>query len=215
MLRIQITNFKKYLPKRHTVYNKLSYCALWSKVERSHAMLSMDVSTRWIWVVLLCMATESYDRDDNPEAVFDLNCDLLSRMQGISIKQVNNSIKALINNNMIMIDQDLISARSEHGRIEEKRIEENSIAHSRKCEIDEIYQLYPKRLGKKKGFQRAGKVKDLKQLRQAVINYARLVEGKDPQYIKQFDSFMSVWEDYLSMETTIQKKHRRISPDEL
>lgn len=70
-------------------------------------------------------------------------------------------------------------------------------------DFDEIYALYPRKLGKLQGIRKCQyKIKSLKkfeELKQAVINYAKYVEGTEPQFIKHFSSFMSCWEDFIEM----------------
>lgn len=71
---------------------------------------------------------------------------------------------------------------------------------------DEAYSLYPKKIGKQRGYKlmatKFKTVESAKNLVHAVKNYSALVkkEKRDKAYIKQFDSFMSNWEDYLNIE---------------
>lgn len=73
-------------------------------------------------------------------------------------------------------------------------------------DFEAIYQAYPRKLGKKRGIQRCkSKVTSqakFDQLKQAVANYARHVAGKDLEYVKHFDSFMSNWEDWIAVDVS-------------
>jgi len=65
-----------------------------------------------------------------------------------------------------------------------------------------VYLAYPKKLGKKKGLERCkSQIKTEERYRdliKAVANYSAYVAGKDPQFTKHFDSFLSVWEDWVN-----------------
>lgn len=72
--------------------------------------------------------------------------------------------------------------------------------------FDAIYQDYPRKEGKTKGFLKAKKeiktAEDFELLRRAVRNYAEkcTAEGTEKKYIKQFSTFMGCWRDYIDEE---------------
>jgi len=70
-------------------------------------------------------------------------------------------------------------------------------------DFNAVYNLYPRKEGKKKGIQKLEatikKKEDYDKLVVSTKNYSTLSEGKDPQFIKLFSSFVSVWEDYFDM----------------
>lgn len=69
--------------------------------------------------------------------------------------------------------------------------------------IDEIYSLYPRKLGKTPGYKVAiAQCKDMQTLQlleTAVINYKVHVvrEAKEPEFILYFSTFMRQWRDWL------------------
>ena len=73
-----------------------------------------------------------------------------------------------------------------------------------KFDIESIYALYPKKEGKKKGMDRLKReiktYEKFTQLETAVKNYNFKCQDTDIQFIKQFSSFASCWEDYFSIE---------------
>ena len=87
-----------------------------------------------------------------------------------------------------------------------------------------VYQLYPRKIGKKKGLQRCrSQIKTREKydaLLRAVRNYAQEMQGTAETYIKHFDSWMNGhWEDYaerpakpesISARLTRQNEARRL-----
>lgn len=71
----------------------------------------------------------------------------------------------------------------------------------------ELYSLYPKKIGKKAGFSRLRTIlknpDNFDRIKMAIANYkAKLSkDGTEPKYIKQFDTFLSTWEDWLDPQT--------------
>lgn len=79
-----------------------------------------------------------------------------------------------------------------------------------KFNFDKLYQKYPRKEGKQKGFAIClGKIKNQKdydRLSQAIDNYAAQVKNEDKKFIKHFSSFMNCWEDYVLVEKPKQTK---------
>lgn len=71
-------------------------------------------------------------------------------------------------------------------------------------DFEGLYASYPRKEGKKKGLQRCrSQITSLAKweaLKRAVNNYRARVERErtEPKFIKQFDTFMNCWEDYLT-----------------
>lgn len=76
--------------------------------------------------------------------------------------------------------------------------------------FDHLYQLYPKKAGKKIGVQRCeSQIKSsdkYDQLKLSIENYSQQCRNDDTdrKYIKQFSTFMNCWEDYLEIEKSRQ-----------
>lgn len=68
-------------------------------------------------------------------------------------------------------------------------------------DLEAAYAKYPRKEGKKKGFQRLRKQLTTREkydaFVRAVENYAASRAAEDPHYTKHFDSFTSCWEDYV------------------
>jgi len=78
----------------------------------------------------------------------------------------------------------------------------NASAFAQQCLA--LYEIYPKKVGKKLGLSRCQKkIKTkgaLEDLSRAVANYTKSCENKgtDKQFIKQFDTFMNCYEEWIN-----------------
>jgi hypothetical protein len=76
---------------------------------------------------------------------------------------------------------------------------------SSKFDFEAIYAAYPRKLGRKKGLQRCRSAirtqAKFDALQAAVKHYTAFVAGKDVEFVKHFDSFMSVWEDWVEPQS--------------
>lgn len=76
-------------------------------------------------------------------------------------------------------------------------------------DFDAVYDLYPRKLGRKKGLQRCrSQIKTREKydaLLRAVKNYAA---HADPAYTKHFDTFMGCWEDYVDAGNLTPRQSR-------
>lgn len=74
---------------------------------------------------------------------------------------------------------------------------------TRNEELEKLYKLYPKKLGKSPGMRTARRLiktdKDLKDLEKAILNYRTHLEKNrtEPKYILYFSTFMNQWTDWL------------------
>lgn len=126
----------------------------------------------------------------------------------INIAELKSLLKKLKQFQIIDEDPYAIRTRSvQQIRLEEKREEEiRSDAHPYAEWADVIYSLYPRKVGKKAGWVKMKRIlkteKDFEKLKTSVINYTRFCEKREAElkYIKQFDTFLTTWEDWLDPE---------------
>lgn len=84
-------------------------------------------------------------------------------------------------------------------RVLSKKLEKN--------EFEKIYEKYPRKVGKQKGIERCqAQIKspeELALLSAAVDRYRDhcAKEGKEPQYVQHFSTFMTCWRDWLEPDT--------------
>jgi hypothetical protein len=93
-------------------------------------------------------------------------------------------------------------------RIEEKRED------IYRLDLEQIYQLYPKRPNQRKqaGISRLKSTvktqEDFDAARRAAANYAKYCEAecKDPKYIKQFGTWAGEWREWVEQDAPLMKK---------
>lgn len=82
--------------------------------------------------------------------------------------------------------------------------------------IDAIYALYPRKIGKKKGYQKLQKA-PLAEVHTAVLHYRNycISQELEPQYIKHFSTWVGEWEDWLEPPMVIDpaKEKRRLEQE--
>lgn len=73
-------------------------------------------------------------------------------------------------------------------------------------QLEEVYKLYPRKIGKTKGFAKLKVIlknkESLEKVKLAIHNYAEFCKnsGTEPKFIKHFDTFMNCWEDWINPE---------------
>ena len=88
---------------------------------------------------------------------------------------------------------------------------DDGLGAAAKFDFEALYALYPRKVGKKRGLQRCRSQitsqRRYDQLHTAITNYAATMarEGRELSYIKHFDSFMSIWEDWINPEQQQQQ----------
>ena len=70
-----------------------------------------------------------------------------------------------------------------------------------KFDLEAVYRLYPRKIGKTLGMRKLRlqirSESDYDELLVAVENYAKSVQGRSMEYIKQFSTFVNCWRDYI------------------
>lgn len=89
-----------------------------------------------------------------------------------------------------------------------KNLKEQAIEEKRSFDFEKVYEIYPRKIGKKLGLQRLyAKVKSeekYKLLLGAVEAYKDYCDNsiKEEKYIKHFSSWVNEWEDWITGEIT-------------
>jgi hypothetical protein len=88
------------------------------------------------------------------------------------------------------------------------------VIHKNKFDFDKIYNLYPRKEGKKKGLTICNKIIDTSEkytdLLKAVENYVKHCKSfkTEIRYIKQFSTFMNCFEDWISPDKSLLEEKR-------
>jgi len=81
-------------------------------------------------------------------------------------------------------------------------------------DLDQIYAQYPRKEGKKKGITKLKSIIKSQEIYDRVMTAVQFyaakceAEGTDKKYIKQFSSFVSVWEDYFDAAEQLENERR-------
>jgi len=158
----------------------------------------------------------------------------LSKQTGLTIQQIRTAITHLKSTNEITNETTTkysiititnwhlyqVQQHSHQQTINKQLTTDKNVKNVKKKNIydyEALYQMYPRKTGKKKGMailERVTKNQEIyNQVRTAITNYSNIRQGEDPQYTKQFSSFMNVWEDYL--ETDINELPPEMGIEEL
>jgi len=87
-----------------------------------------------------------------------------------------------------------------------KRSKAVSAVKKNEFNFDEIYRLYPRKLGKKRGYEILRReIKsdtDFKSCMRAATNYAKWVEtsGTEERYVQHFSTWCNNWEEWLNSD---------------
>ena len=83
--------------------------------------------------------------------------------------------------------------------------------------LDDIYSLYPRKIGKKRGYKKLQKA-SLDKVYTAVLHYRNycISQELEPQYIKHFSTWAGEWEDWLEPPMVIHpvKEKRRLEQEQ-
>lgn len=169
------------------------------------------------WIYIMCQASRRRSSSIN------VDFEHAHRASNVQKSVLNSCIDKLLERGIISVserDPYVIRTQPERQiRLEEKREEEkNTIAHFEKC-ATEIYSIYPKKVGKKRGWSKLKTIlnKDsaFENLKTAISNYTEhCAKNKtEPKFIKQFDTFLGCWEDWLDSTTGTAKDFSNVATD--
>lgn len=83
-------------------------------------------------------------------------------------------------------------------------------------DFESTYRKFPRKEGKKRGleiFERDITPKNFADWQRSVANYAAHVVGREPQRIKQFDTFMGCWSEYVDFTPSPSQPGRSVPPE--
>ena len=216
-LIISIRNWDKYNPKRDQ--KTYTWLRLNNDTFSGQDFCEYNASELIVWISILCEASKK-NRSD-----LDLKLPYLKTITRLNEKSINDAILKLHEDNFLEIKADVVSrprttpARQittptyERTNVRTNNIVENDFDYTHpldivqdayKPDLDLLYAEYPKKEGKKKAYEKLTRIikteKDFDKIRKAISNYKVQCIDRDKNYIKQFSSFVSVWEDYLEIE---------------
>lgn len=139
----------------------------------------------------------------------DSFADRIATERGLKMKRIGNVFEIEAPILLDLLHSDFKKSRRDPERIPPKnknkelelRNKNNTIAH---FDFELIYEQYPRKEGKSKGMKickaQIKSEREFSDLKLAIENYSKHVEGRDKKYIKQFSSFMSEWRDWVDFK---------------
>lgn len=211
-VKVKVTNFKKYNPRNDV--KRPSWFRVDNGLVTSSQFYCFSHAEFKAWIYILSQASEK-----NSETV-SIFLDHVERLTKIKRKEMMSAIQKLSEFQVIEVDvTDTSRARNVDGTDSHATYVRTNVqdVHNTTPSFDflPLYELYPKKVGKADGLAKCAEeiktVEDFELLRKAIEKYSKYVKAMfwEPQYIKAFDSFMSVsresgkpkWREWADDET--------------
>lgn len=201
----------------------MPWIRLESDIGFSESLFGLPIEAKWLWIFILSYSAKK------KTGVFDIETVYLSHHTEISTQNIVKHLDSFIPKGLLSYISNTSPNRDGSVPNRDKSVSyERTNERTNICtevgtigvlenvssdkptdgvvvfDLDEIYNAYPKKAGKKKGMAMlAKKIKtqdDYDLIMLAVKNYRLSVRDTELQYIKQFSTFMNCWEDYVEME---------------
>lgn len=210
IVKIKIHNWNKY----QLATSKMPH---WFRVNigisTSESLFGLNHSTKWTWICLMARAMERKCEE------FELNITWASALWEIKKKDLVEAIEILSKRNLLGVNSDStpssVGVDSVLHYTTDITNKTNNTYGQNKFDLECLYFLYPRKIGKKEGLKKLRQLiktqADFDNVKTAINNYSNYCKSKDPRYIKHFDSFLSVWEDY--RDQIVEPKSHSINPE--
>lgn len=219
-MKITIRNWDKYNKRKDL--KRPWWFALSNRLLEDPDFYEFNAEEIRAWIYILSQASQKRTGD------IELSLVHAEKACNVKINALKSAISKLLKKEILSdpIGCRTDSERSTVGTLQDKTeqdiTKQDTIAHFEEC-ASELYSLYPKKVGKKKAFAKLKTVLNSKNgfenVRSAIMNYiAKLERDKtDAKFIKQFDTFMNCYEDYLDPDVGEAKsfKHRELTEEDL
>lgn len=202
-MKIELLSWGKFQTRKDL--KSMPWFKIQSDIGYSETLFGLSAEQKWLWIFTLSTCA----RKISPE--IEINIDYFSHNSGVKKEVIVKTMQIFENKGLVRIltDSERICTEIVHKKREEKKREEKkrSVFVFSENDLESIYALYPKKVGKKAGYKILTKEIDSKQklhdLKKAVENYAHEVKNTERKFIKQFSTFAGCWEDYVDMEIEI------------
>lgn len=204
---IEILNWDKFNPKRDQ--STYSWLRLSNNIATDPSLFGLDAAQKFVWITMLCQASKEN------QSTIKVNIKYLSHVTGVEISSIVALLDFLENTSIISTDYNARSSAVARGRdisatlplrTNERTIKRaNDIcatAKSDEINLEQIYQAYPRKIGKKQGMKKLARVvksqADFERVQKSVRNYTADCWAKKTglEFIKHFSTFMNCWEDW-------------------
>jgi len=207
-MKITIRNFDKLNPTRKDI-TKPTWFRLQNTIFSDPDMWEFDSDEKWIWVCLLCIASQK------KSGTIDVHFKFLNKFTNIKVIKINDAIKKFNDIGWLTISRykdGTQTVQESYATLHNSTLQTNSNAHSKKCatdfslQIEELYKSsYPKKMGKTRGMpvirKKITSEEKFQDFKKAVENYAKWCKNQSTEikYIKLFSTFVNEFEDWIVM----------------
>lgn len=205
-IQVTIRGWEKY-NKRKDIKNPWWF-ALSNRMLEDPEFYSFSGEEVRAWLYVLSIASQ------RNSATITINFNQARRSCNVKTDALISIIEKLNNNGVLSKSvRDPYAIRTESVRhttrqdiTEHNKTLQNTLVHSDEWTTD-LYALYPKKMGKKKGVAKLKTIlktePDFQKVKTAIENYmAHLKANKtESKYIKHFDTFVNQWDDWLDPKT--------------
>lgn len=212
-LEITVVNWDKY----QSFSDRTRYPS-WFKLHRdigSAAGLSgLNAAQKWIWVILLAECCRKKSSKIN------VNTTWLANLAGVEKAFVFGAIEILVFNGTLTVNSRSThglltdNSRVTHGQLnteeirgEERREEKRRSLDQNKFDLERLYGLFPRKVGKKSGMAKLKAIvrdqDSFDRMKLAIENYCKYCahHKTETRYIKHFSTFVNSWEDWIDWKS--------------
>lgn len=238
-INITILNYEKFNGRKDVKTNSWFKCS--NRLLEDSDFFAFSHGEFLVWIYILSIASQK------GESTFCLNLEHCDRIARLGKKLVFSALEKLEQLQLVEISRNVdvtdplrvrnVDVTPDKIRLDKIREEEIRMSDSAgrvrvkfnlsESKLNAVYQEYPRKEGKSKGFEIAKREikseQDLQDLTKSIKNYKSMLTEKntDPKYIKMFSTFMNSWRDCLDSEfgkaevgDSMKEKMKRLFPEE-
>jgi hypothetical protein len=211
IVSINILNWRKYQPR--TDLKSMHWFRVESKIINDQKLFDLTASQKWVWISLLCIAA------DQTNSTFDLNIKWFAQILKMKVSEVNDALNLIKDNLLISLSEHgLVTDSSQirtdscptiqystvHNTTEQNNTYPHFEPNENVYDFESLYKKYPRKMGKKKGLDKAKRL--VKNNPSAFDDISKAIDRhnedfkkskKDLQFIQHFDTFINNYEDWL------------------
>ena len=211
-MKITINNWHEYQLRKDVKVSS------WFRFEHNfftdHKFFTLDNDEKIIWINILCTASiESKDE-------FEYNLDLVSRLTNVKVHKINKTLEKLQSFQCIKLQTRTRNEHDTHTCLQTDR-QTDKQTDKKDFDVDIIYAVYPRKEGKKSGYDKLKKLISSQEEYDLILNgakrYAEYCKKSETpkKYIKQFSTWVNneCWNDEYEVEKTFDDIMQEIIDD--
>lgn len=216
-MKIKVNNWEEY-NARNDIKNPVWFRFQNDFFEKERAFMLSD-NEKIVLIYILCQSSKKNG------AEFDLGLNIASAILNKKSAEIIKAVEKLTELQIVAsLTNESDHQRPDAGVTRHNSTLHNKTKHNNTCawrlsteDADALYDLYPKKIGKGKGYERMFKqitsIDKRDKLEAAIKNYSNYckIEETEKKYIKQFSTFMNCWEDWVDHKPELSAEQRFIA----